>query len=262
MTYRHPEFAPGVSILCNSVRARWMGFPPCSLPLVPLWWGGSTVNEHLKMFMALHKLTKRSHLNTDSDIEGVTTYFHSFIVLESTEGKPITKLSPFAIKWYLSANVAPKSVKTVCNNTVEVTKKKYAELLLLKMNTLYNMKIKTCPHWSLNTSRGVVRNPELSACRSEEIKKTSIGYRENNNKKNDQLIDTNTYILTFDTPKLPPKLKIGYTIVKVDIYIYPQSTLMLQLPKVWAHESWCTKKTICKKSGKDGSDHPKSTANY
>lgn len=150
----------------------------------------------------------------------MTTYFHSFIVLESTEGKPITKLSPFAIKWYLSANVAPKSVKTVCNNTVEVTKKKYAELLLLKMNTLYNMKIKTCPHWSLNTSRGVVRNPELSACRSEEIKKTSIGYRENNNKKNDQLIDTNTYILTFDTPKLPPKLKIGYTIVKVDIYIY------------------------------------------
>ena len=87
------------------------------------------------------------HTYSDSDIE-VSTSFPSFIVLKSIEEKPITKLSPFVTERFLSSNVAPRSVKTACNNTliVEVTKKKYADLLL-KTTTLPNMKIKASyPH--------------------------------------------------------------------------------------------------------------------
>lgn len=101
---------------------------------------------------------------------------------------------------------------------MDVTKKKYAELLL-KMTTLHNMKIKAYPHRSLNTSSGLVRSPELSACSSEEIKinLASIGFKENIIIRNiNQLIDINSYILAFSILKLPPELKIDYMMVKVD----------------------------------------------
>ena len=85
------------------------------------------------------------------------------------------------------------------------------------------MKIKAYPHRSLNTFRDVVRSSELSPCFIEEIqhnlrKQVSEVKRDYNKKKNDQPINTNTYILIFNTPKL----SIGYMIVRVDTYIlYP-----------------------------------------
>ena len=123
------------------------------------------------------KPSKRPHPDSDtysdseSIIEELTTYFPNYIVLELVEDKPITQLSPFIIEKFLSANVAPKSVKATCNNTlvVEVKNKKYAELLL-RTTTLHNMKIKAYPHRSLNTSKGVVRSPELATYTIEEIK--------------------------------------------------------------------------------------------
>ena len=80
------------------------------------------------------KLSKKPHpdsdtySNSENEIEKSTTYFPSYIVLESGEDKPITQLSPFIIEKFLSANVAPKSVKATHNNTliVEVKNKKYA----------------------------------------------------------------------------------------------------------------------------------------
>ena len=92
----------------------------------------------------------------DSYIE-VSTSFLCFIVLKSIEEKPMTKLCPFAIERFPSANVASRSVKTAGNNNliVEVTKKKYVDLL--KMTTLHNMKIKAYPYRSLKTSQGVMK---------------------------------------------------------------------------------------------------------
>ena len=39
-----------------------------------------------------------TYLNSESEIEELTTYFSSYIVLESVEDKPITQLSPFIIE--------------------------------------------------------------------------------------------------------------------------------------------------------------------
>ena len=44
-------------------------------------------------------------------------------------------------------------------------------------------------------------------------------------KKDGETIQTNTYILTFNTPQIPKELKIGYTIAKVETY--SQSAQML-----------------------------------
>ena len=48
------------------------------------------------------------------------------------------------------------------------------------------MKIKTYPHWSPNTSRGVMRNPELSACFIKEIKLSLGGGKKKKKKKKEK----------------------------------------------------------------------------
>ena len=110
--------------------------------------------------------------------------------------------------------------------------------LLLKTTTLHNTKIKTYPRRSFNISGGVGTSSELSSSSIEEIKhnlKTHVRGKKNNDKKNDQLINTNTYVLTFNISKHPPKLEIRH------------------------HESRCTRKRIYKKCGEDCSDHLEST---
>ena len=76
--------------------------------------------------------------------------------------------------------------------------------------------MKTHPHKSLNISKSVVRSKELSLCTIEKIKKEmkKRGVTEVKRvsiKKGGKLIETNTYIMTFDQPKIPEKIKVGYT---------------------------------------------------
>ena len=109
----------------------------------PYWSTGPAKNQNnqygllkkKKKTVPPYKLPKRSCLDADSDgnIEVVTT-FPSFLILESTEEKPITKLFSFTIDFFQKI-LTPKTIKTTCNSNliVEVTKKKYGELL--KMTT-------------------------------------------------------------------------------------------------------------------------------
>ena len=111
-----------------------------------------------------------------------------------------------------------------------------------------------------------MRSSELSSCFIEEIKynlrKQQISeVKRITIKKNDKLINTKAYILSFNAPKPPPKLKIGYMIAKVD-------TSILNLlrcdncKKFGHHESRCIRKKICKKCGEDGSDHLEFTCKH
>ena len=64
---------------------------------------------------------------------------------------------------------------------VEVDKRKNADFLL-KMTKFHTIIVKTYPHKSLNISKGVVRNKELS-CTIEEIKKRNEETRCNRSKE-------------------------------------------------------------------------------
>ena len=84
---------------------------------------------------------------SDSDAEKTDTPFPNFIVLESVEEKPVTKLSLFVIEKFLSTNISLKSVKaTKGNMLVMKMRKKSHTKLFLKMTTLHNIKIKMYPH--------------------------------------------------------------------------------------------------------------------
>ena len=96
--------------------------------------------------------------------------FPKFIILESIEDAPLTKLSPFLIQKIISTSVNPKAVKNLRNGTrmIETENKKHMNFLL-NMKTFLSLKIKTYLHKTLNSSKGVIRNQELSLCPREEI---------------------------------------------------------------------------------------------
>ena len=121
--------------------------------------------------MATPKPAKRLHTDSDSDSETTSSTFPHFIVLESLQEKQLTKLNPIVIEKVISGIVNPVSVKKLQNGTllVKVGRKTYADNLL-KMNLFAGLKIKLFPHYSLNSSKGVVRSSELSLCTLDEIK--------------------------------------------------------------------------------------------
>ena len=105
----------------------------------------------------------------------------------------------------------------------------------------YNLKVKVYPHKTLNKFKGVVRSTELSLCSIKEIEKELKNQGVSEAKRitswrNNQPIKTNTYILTFDKPKILKEIKIDYTIAKVEPYIL--NPLRCLMSKIWP--SWGT----------------------
>ena len=178
-------------------------------------------------------------METESDYEGVAS-FPRFIIIESTE-MPITNLSPFLIEKVISSNMTPVNVKKQKNQTllVEVDKRKNTDFLL-KMTKFRTINVKTYLHKSLNISKGVVRSKELSLRTIEEIKKETRCNRskESYNKKEGKLIETNTYIMTFDQPKIPEKIKVGYTMKRIEQFI-PNPLHCYNCQKYGHHEDNC-----------------------
>lgn len=71
----------------------------------------------------------------------------------------------------------------------------------------------------MNTSKGVVRSGALSLCTLEEIrnKQKNQGIMDSRRvpiKKNGQMIQTYTYIITFNTTQIPTSIRKGHEINK------------------------------------------------
>ena len=133
------------------------------------------------------------------------------------------------------------------------------------MKTFGGLKIKSYAHLSLYTSKGVVRSSELSLCTLDEIrsylqqqgvtdvKRISI-------KRNEEIINTNTYIFSFNKPQLTKEIKVGYNIIKVSQYI-PNPLRCYNCQKFGHHETKCLKSPVCKKCRGSGSDHIEHSCN-
>ena len=103
-----------------------------------------------------YKWPKRLYPDIDNNIEEVATSLPIFIVLNLTEEKPITKLSPLTIEGFLSAkNSTWNSERKAhnCSLIMEVVKKKYAKLLSKIKISYVIVKIDTYipnPPWCYN----------------------------------------------------------------------------------------------------------------
>ena len=161
-------------------------------------------------------------------------------------------LSPFVIEKCIQSLVGqPKTIKKLKSGDLllEVDRKQQVENLL-KTTKIFDLKVKLSLHQSLNSSKGVIRCPELRPCSDKEIidnltDQGVTGVRNVSVRKNGVLKSTNTYVLTFNTPK---KIKVAFLSVNVEVYI-PNPLRCYQCQVFGHHEDYCMKKQICGNCG-------------
>ncbi|GFU99707.1 uncharacterized protein TNCV_338221 [Trichonephila clavipes] len=136
------------------------------------------------------------------------------------------KKSLFAIhKALIVIGGEPKSVKRLRSGDllIETSSALQTKSLLLTTSFL-DSPLTISPHKSLNTSRGVISEPDLLSTPEAEIlegfsDKLVIQVRRITIKKESTIIPTKHLILTFNSPKLPSTIKAGYLNCKIRPYI-------------------------------------------
>ena len=184
-------------------------------------------------------------------------HFPRFILVKSKDEKrQITSLSPFLIQKVIQSIAGePENIKKLHRSNqllIEVSKKAHAENLL-RAQTFHDLKVRVYPHTSLNSSKGVIRCPELRNCDEDEILEGTrsqgvTGVKRFKVKRNGELKDTNTFVFTFNTPVLPKTVKVAYFRVNVEVYI-PNPLRCHNCQKYGHHEDRCSKDPICSKCG-------------
>ena len=98
-----------------------------------------------------------------------------------------------------------------------------------------------------------MRSKELSLATPEEIE-TAFKKQGIKEYRNDQIIQTHTYILTFEKPSIPKEIRIGYTVERVEQYI-PSPLRCFKCEKFGHHKEICRGRQVCGKCGERDPDH-------
>ena len=115
------------------------------------------------------------------------------------------------------------------------------------------------PHWSLNSSKGVIFANHLNNDTEEDLEihlksQGVVEVKQMKTKRNGLLIPTNGFILTFNSPKLPTHVKVAYMNCKVKPYI-PQPVRCFQCQKLGHHTKKCYQQTpTCSKCSLEVTD--------
>ncbi len=156
-------------------------------------------------------------------------YLPRFILIQAQDlEQPITKLSPFVIQ---------KAVAGVVG-TVKSVRKMYRPYLYLLMEVfsdsqskiatglkqLGNVSALASDDTPLNRSKGVIRTRELDDIDEDEIvdelrSQGVIAAKRMVIKRSEQTIRTGTYVLTFGLANVPSKIRLGNTVVNMDVFI-------------------------------------------
>ena len=178
-----------------------------------------------------------------------------FLVIASRQERQVASLSPFIIEKVLHGIAGvPQSIKKLRSGDllVEYVNRKQIENLL-RTEKFFDLDVKVSLHGSLNTSKGVVRCPDLKACSEQEIldnmrEQGVVGVRRIKIRRDGSLKDTNTFVFTFNTSVLPKQLKVAFIRVTVDPYI-PNPLRCYQCQLFGHHEDKCKNQMICVNCG-------------
>ena len=144
---------------------------------------------------------------------------------------------------------------------VETNRKSQSENLL-KITNFFNLNVTVTEHKTLNSCKGIIRDRMLKHETEENITeylKTQgvTACKRFTIKKDGNLIETNTLLLTFNTTTLPKSLKEFYRIIPVEVYI-PNPLRCFNCQRFGHHENSCPELPglVCEKCGLGGFDHP------
>ena len=151
-----------------------------------------------------------------------------FLILSSTQsGTGLNSISPFLLT---------KSVYALAGTPLQIKRLRSGDFLIecrdqRQSNSLLSTKslgstgitVDVQPHRSLNSSKGVIRCPELDHTPldeiSSELKSQGVsGVVRHSIKRDGAIVPTHTYFITFDSPIPPHSLLVGYLKVSVSPY--------------------------------------------
>ena len=136
----------------------------------------------------------------------------------------MANLSPFVIEKCIQSIVGHlKTIKKLKSGDLllEVDGKQQVENLL-KTTKIFDLSVKISLYNSPSSSKGVIRCSELRPCNDKEIienlKEQGVtGVRIVSVRRNSVIKPTNTYVLTFNTPILPKKIKVAFLSVNIEV---------------------------------------------
>ena len=135
---------------------------------------------------------------------------------------------------------------------VETNKKSQTDNLL-KITKNFNINVTVTEHKTLNSCKGIIRDRMLKHETEENITeylKTQgvTACKRFTIKKDGNLIETTTLLLTFNTTTLPKSLKNFYRIIPVEVYI-PNPLRCFNCQRFGHHENGCPELpgSVCEK---------------
>jgi hypothetical protein len=181
--------------------------------------------------------------------------------MESTgSSRPLSKLSPFALQKGIQglAGVAKNITRLRSGQIlIEVDKKSHANNLL-QSTMIVDVPIRISSHKSLNYKKGIIRSRDLKGCSDEEILKSDGAKQQGITdvkrfkiKKKGEIIDTNTFLITFGLPTLPKYIKLAYLHLPVEIHI-PNPMRCFVCQRFGHHRYNCRRKPTCARCGTEG----------
>ena len=208
------------------------------------------------------KRLRNNYQDSDSKSENEFSYnsynnWPRFLVVESSsDGLPLSKLSPFAVqKGFQAVAGTLKSIKRLRDRSflVECGKRAQAQNLL-RTNRFIDRPVWVSIHKTLNSSRGVIRCWDLADMSEveirDELKDQGVVGVNRVTLKEGKVIPTNTLFLTFGSPELPKEITVGYLKVKVALFI-PNPMRCFNCNKFGHTSQQCKVAAKCTGCGKD-----------
>ncbi|GFO41938.1 RNA-directed DNA polymerase from mobile element jockey [Plakobranchus ocellatus] len=184
--------------------------------------------------------------------------FKKFMVISSKGSAKVADRSPFKIH---------RELKSILGDeTIEVTKLGSGDLMVeLKSNdqakklgaiaTFLDIPVTVSPHKSLNSSKGVIRSRDLWCCSEVEMVEELSGVthaRRIKVRRGEDKIQTDTVVLTFDSPKPPSRIRAGYLTLDVRPYV-PLPMRCYKCQRYGHGKDRCKKPAaVCVRCGKGG----------
>ena len=189
----------------------------------------------------------------------VTPSFSPFLVISSSDPtKKLDSLSIFAISRALKTCGAgtPKAVNRYQSGSLMIQVTGRTECAkLMECTRFCDTPVTVETHRSLNRSKGVIKSRDLVGCSEDEMVAELEGVVEARRvsiRRGNDTIQTNTWILTFNSPKPPARLKIEYLDLEVRPYI-PNPMRCYNCHRFGHTKQNCRRKAACSRCGKE--DH-------